>query len=112
MSDPRTPFLDLIKPIVNDEAGEDLWGDKLNSNFDRIDLFASNISGGVTDAPQDNKLYGRGTPNAWIETITKTAFDTFVASQDLRDDSQDNAVANKAPLGPNDSKLYGWQGTS
>ena len=44
-ADPRTPHLDLIKPIVNDEDGEDLWGDKLNSNFDKLDANAQDIAG-------------------------------------------------------------------
>lgn len=43
MSDPHTPYLGLIKPIVGEEAGEDLWGAKLNTNFDILDNFANTI---------------------------------------------------------------------
>ena len=66
-ADPRTPHLDLIKPIVNDEDGEDLWGEKLNSNFDKLDANAQDIAGdldvifeqALPDAPNDGLLYGR-----------------------------------------------------
>lgn len=37
MADPVTPNINLVKPIVGDPAGEDLWGQKLNDNFDIID---------------------------------------------------------------------------
>jgi hypothetical protein len=40
--DPRTTFLNLYKPIVGDEDGEDAWGEKLNWNFEALDVWASN----------------------------------------------------------------------
>lgn len=66
-ADPRTPYLDLTKPIVNDEAGEDLWGDKLNRNFDILDTNAQAMGADLDtifeqalgDAPADGVLYGR-----------------------------------------------------
>ena len=42
--DPRTEFLNLYKPIVGDEDGEDLWGEKLNTNFDILDTWAANVA--------------------------------------------------------------------
>jgi len=89
LADPQTPYLRLTKPIVNDEAGEDLWGDKLNYNFDLIDTFASK-QGALVEAPQDNLVYGRGTPEAWIETVRKTDFDTLAT--DVADNASDIAA--------------------
>lgn len=47
MVDTFTTTLALVKATVNDPAGEDLWGDKLNGNFDKIDAFARDNSGVV-----------------------------------------------------------------
>jgi hypothetical protein len=77
MSDPITPFLGLTKPIVNDEAGEDLWGEKLNTNFDKLDASAADIVGDLTvlqgaaipEAPVDGKPYGRKDA-AWFDVST------------------------------------------
>jgi hypothetical protein len=120
LADPRTPFLGLTKPIVNDEAGEDLWGEKLNVNFDLLDTFASK-QGALVEAPQDNKVYGRGTPEAWIESIDKITFDALSTKVTQNTDeisavenvnlNQDTAINGKAPLGPSDGAIYGWKGT-
>jgi hypothetical protein len=37
MADTSTTRYGLVKPGVGDVAGQDLWGDKLNNNFDTID---------------------------------------------------------------------------
>ena len=87
-ADSLTPFLGLVKPVVGDEAGEDLWGDKLNANFDRIDTFASS-QGVLTEAPDDGMPYARQS-RGWTETATRaevTAIDNKVTqnSSDLID---------------------------
>ena len=77
MADPTTPFLGLTKPIVNDEAGEDLWGEKLNGNFDKLDASAADIVDDitllqttvVTDSPHDGHPYGRK-DGAWFDVST------------------------------------------
>lgn len=77
MTDPTTPFLSLTKPIVGDEAGEDLWGAKLNGNFDTLDANAQTVAGQITvltgsaltDAPHDGNNYGRKN-GAWIDVNT------------------------------------------
>lgn len=38
MADPVTTNLKLIKPAVGDPSGANLWGDKLNQNFDKLDV--------------------------------------------------------------------------
>lgn len=43
MADPVTPNYGLILPIVDDPAGEDLWGDKVNANFTSIDAIIKNF---------------------------------------------------------------------
>jgi len=67
-SDTLTPFLGLTKPVVNDEAGEDLWGEKWNRNADILDVYAQ-TAGGVSEAPLDGKAYARAM-NAWVATLT------------------------------------------
>jgi hypothetical protein len=102
MADPRTPYLDLTKPIVNDEAGEDLWGDKLNRNFDLIDSFAASVQ--VNEAPDDGVPYARQSLN-WTPTIEKATFDTVTGDmqeaiiQNATDiDNLEVVVAGKAPM--------------
>ena len=66
-ADPRTPHLDLVLPIVGDEAGEDLWGDKTNANWAKVDDNAAQVADDLNtifeqalpDAPADSVLYGR-----------------------------------------------------
>lgn len=80
--DPLTPFLGLIKPVVNDEAGEDLWGDKLNGNSDTLDANASTMAGQITalqsgklgDGPHDGKTYGRR-DGTWFDVATTLTID-------------------------------------
>jgi hypothetical protein len=75
MSDPRTPYLLLTKPIVNDEAGEDLWGEKLNANFDILDTNAESLSVSVDakieDAPRDGEQYVRQS-GAWEVAVIES----------------------------------------
>jgi hypothetical protein len=40
VADPQTTYLKLVKPIVGDPDGEDLWGDKTNANWDKVDQWA------------------------------------------------------------------------
>jgi hypothetical protein len=120
-TDALTPFLGLTKPVVNDPAGEDLWGQKLNGNFDKLDLFASQ-QGALVEAPQDGKVYGRGTPFSWLEVPAREEFDALAVTVGQNVDgivdvenvntAQDVTIAGKAPLGPNDGKTYGWRGTT
>jgi hypothetical protein len=123
--DPLTPFLSLTKPLVGDESGEDLWGAKLNANFDLIDDFASK-QGALVEAPQDGLLYGRGTPYAWSEAVPKADYDTKQTAQDVATATNTSNIATntssiaanttaidgKAPLGPSDGNVYGWKGTT
>lgn len=84
-ADPATPFLGLDKPIVGDEAGEDLWGEKTNANWDKIDANAAGLATAVLEAPQDGQLYGRlnaawvlvpaGQDVEWLDIVGKP--DTF-----------------------------------
>src|SRR5580765_1189742 len=75
--DPTTPFLGLTKPVVNDEAGEDLWGEKLNTNFDKLHASAQDMAGditvlqglAITEAPVDGHPYGRKDA-AWFDVST------------------------------------------
>jgi len=107
--DGLTSFLKLTKPVVNDPAGEDLWGQKLNTNFDILDDFAAK-QGALNEAPQDNKVYGRGTPNNWQEVVTPEMLDEAVVEADARDDSQDAAIAGKEPaIAPGTVNDY-WRG--
>lgn len=118
-SDPTTRFLGLTKPIVNDEAGEDLWGDKLNVNFDLIDDFAA-AQGVLTEAPEDGKYYLRG-ERQWLVGNTRAEYDTLsnrvttnegdIAAVELVNVQQNTAISGKAQLGPNDGSIYGWRNT-
>lgn len=120
MSDPRTPYLDLYKPIVNDEAGEDLWGEKLNSNFDKLDFWAMN-QGSIPDVPVDGVLYGRK-DRQWSPAASQQEVDDLSDAVDLNTAdintieadqiTQNTEISTKAPLGPSDGAIYGWKGTS
>ncbi|MET0167522.1 MAG: hypothetical protein ABW318_21300 [Vicinamibacterales bacterium] len=113
-ADSLTPYLGLTKPLVNDPEGEDLWGDKLNVNFDKLDAFAA-TQGQLIEAPQDGKVYGRGTPTNWQEVPLKAEYDTLAASVGQNASAitvLESSVAGKAPLGPSDGNIYGWKGTS
>jgi len=107
-SDSLTPFLGLTKPIVGDEAGEDLWGEKLNRNFDLLDTFAAS-QGVLVEAPIDGAPYARASAS-WVETITKTTYDSGLTAQDSRDDDQDAAIAGKEPTIATGNPAYFWAG--
>jgi hypothetical protein len=85
MADTVTPVLGLVKPEVNGAQTENVWGFDLNANFDKIDVFAGEVSV-MIDAPSDSVIYGRLNA-AWTPTVLKTDFDALTTT-----------VAGKAPL--------------
>lgn len=96
-SDSLTPFLGLTKPVVGDEDGEDLWGEKLNANFDKLDTFAAN-QGEMVEAPDDGKPYSRQS-RAWEEAPTLDQVTTIATALD-----------GKEPIiAPGDPTLF-WRG--
>jgi hypothetical protein len=63
MADTVTPKLGLVKPEINGQQTENVWGYDLNNNFDKIDAgFAQFVLG---EAPQDGYVYGRSNL-AWV----------------------------------------------
>jgi hypothetical protein len=105
MSDTQTPYLGLIKPLVNDPEGEDLWGEKLNRNFDILDTFAEG-QGELHEAPQDGPIYGRGTPETWYEVPGRTEFDNAVAA------GEENTAAIATFEAPTDGQVYSRRGST
>jgi hypothetical protein len=107
VADSLTPFLGLVKPVVGDEAGEDLWGQKLNANFDKLDTFALS-QGTMGEAPQDSVIYGRINAQ-WRATVDKAQYDSKQAAQD---DAIAAMVGTPGPAGPPgaDSTVPGPQG--
>ena len=39
----QTPLLSLVKPTPGDPSTSNLWGSDINSNFDKIDEWASEV---------------------------------------------------------------------
>lgn len=72
--DGSTPFLALVKPGIGDEAGEDLWGAKLNANFDALDLNALTLT---------NLTTALGTDFTDLETAVTSQLSAFDAEMDL-----------------------------
>jgi hypothetical protein len=113
-TDPRTPYLQLIKPIVGDESGEDLWGDKLNRNFDILDNFAAS-QGTLDEAPLDNLIYGRLT-GTWVQTVELTQYtdeqdaqDVATAANTSQIAANTSQIATKLGDSPHDGAVYGRQ---
>ncbi len=94
MADEVTPYLGLVKPEVNGEQTENVWGFDLNANFDKIDAKLAELP--TTDAPLDGDIYGRR-QGAWSRTVMKTDFDALVtatAAIKSHDDAQDAIITN------------------
>jgi hypothetical protein len=98
MADEVTPYLGLVKPEVNGEQTENVWGFDLNANFDKIDAKLASLP--ATDAPLDGDIYGRR-QGAWSRTVMKTDFDALATSSaavKTHDAAQDAIINGKAPL--------------
>lgn len=98
MADEVTPYLGLVKPEVNGEQTENVWGFDLNANFDKIDAKLAALP--ATDAPLDGDIYGRR-QGAWSRTVMKTDFDALATSSaavKTHDAAQDAIINGKAPL--------------
>ena len=96
MPDTVTPVLGLVKPEINGEATENVWGFDLNDNFDKIDVRFSILP--ASDAPLDGNIYARRM-GAWQTTVMSSDFETLVDLVDderARNDAQDTALAGKA----------------
>lgn len=77
----NTPFYDLAKPAVNSPVDEDLWGDELNNNMDKIDTALHTIAtSGASGVPSGAiSLYGGSTePSGWLfcygQAINRTTY--------------------------------------
>jgi hypothetical protein len=91
MADTTTTNYALVKPAVNDPAGADTWGDKLNTNLDALDAqikAIDGISAAAKATPIDADWVGTydsavaGTPvkkTLWsqVKAFLKTYFDTI-----------------------------------
>jgi hypothetical protein len=96
MADETTPYLGLVKPEVNGEQTENVWGFDLNANFDKIDAKLAALP--TTDAPLDGDIYGRR-QGAWSRTVMQTDFVTLsniVQYEHDRNVAQDTDIAGKA----------------
>jgi Chaperone of endosialidase len=94
MADEVTPYLGLVKPEVNGEQTENVWGFDLNANFDKIDAKLAELP--TTDAPLDGDIYGRR-QGAWSRTVMKTDFDALITATTAikaHDDAQDAIITN------------------
>jgi hypothetical protein len=96
MANETTIHLGLVKPEVNGEATENVWGYDLNNNFDKIDTQFGKLP--MEDAPADGAIYGRRT-GVWERTVLRTDFlalEDQVDANDAHDVLQDAAIAGKA----------------
>src|SRR3954454_2609443 len=94
MADEVTPYLGLVKPEVNGEQTENVWGYDLNANFDKIDAKLAALP--TTDAPLDGDIYGRR-QGAWSRTVMQTDFVTLsniVQYEHDRNVAQDALIAD------------------
>lgn len=103
--DAITPVLGLIKPVVGDEAGEDLWGEKTNDNWDTLDAahqsLQTSIDGldAVNEAPDDGQAYVR-----FANTWTPISIGIIPGLQPALDEKIGEA--------PTDGALYGRDGST
>lgn len=82
-----TPNYDLAKPLVNNPVDEDLWGDGLNDNMDKIDAALTAIAtSGSAGVPSGaiSMFGGAAAPSGWIlcdgQAVSRATFsDLFTA---------------------------------
>jgi hypothetical protein len=106
MTDTVTPKLGLVLPEVGAEDGEDLWGEKLNTNFVILDQFAA-VQGTLIEAPVDGYVYGRqGSTESWVAVTSTAESDAINAAQDAQ------IAATAFPEAPADGQLYSRKGST
>ncbi len=82
-----TPNYNLAKPAVNSPVDEDLWGDELNENMDKIDTALAAIAGaGGSGVPVGTvaDYAGSSAPTGWLlcygQLVSRTTYaDLFTA---------------------------------
>ena len=113
MSDTVTPNLGLVLPGIGDVDGEDLWGQKLNSNFTVLDSFTATT---LVDAPDDGAVYGRqsgtwqvigATAPSWNDIVDKpVVFPPELPIPIAGVSGLESALAGKEPIIPPGNANY------
>lgn len=94
MADGVTTNYGLTKPDVNDPAGENLWGQKLNTNFDTIDTTIKTVSDAANAKVPTTRTVSAGAGLAGggdLSANRSFAIDKATAAQ-VRDSTSDKVV--------------------
>jgi hypothetical protein len=78
MADTTTTVYGFVKPDPGDPAGEDLWGDKLNGNWDDVDAILDTLADAL--AALDPMPTGGGTDKIFYENDQTITVDYTITS--------------------------------